>query len=134
MFHQKTDNVRVPVAVSLFRVVHGLLILHAAAIVGISFMDVSAPGMTPERIFAMVVAISIGLGSFAFLLATTVRALFTLGIFICSFLGIALACLPLMATLFFPMHLVTFGFAAIYGISCFILVHFFFVQPVPKKK
>lgn len=136
MFHKKPDRIPNSVAVSIFRVVHILLILHAAAIVGITFFF-RAPvsiAMTPEHIFSLAVAIPLVMGSLAFLLATMVRALYTTGIFFCSLLALFLACLPMMMNVFFPMHLLVFGLAAVYAASCVVLAFFFFAQPVPKKR
>ncbi len=83
MFPKKSESPPVPVIVSIFRVVHGLLVMHALAIVGITFfMSVSgALGLTNERIFAMAVAIPIGLGSLVFLLVTIGANLFVRMIF-----------------------------------------------------
>ncbi|SBV94162.1 membrane hypothetical protein [uncultured delta proteobacterium] len=136
MFNTKTDCNRIPAAVSIFRMVHGLLFLYAAAILGITFfLHASATsGMTPERFFAVAVAAPMLVGSFAFWLATTVRVLFVPGIFFCSLLALVLACMPIMMNVFFPAHLVLFGLAAVYGVSCIILAQYFFAQPVVKRK
>ena len=136
MFNKKPDCNPVPFAVSIFRMVHGLLFLHAAAILGITFFlhASTASGMTPERFFAVAVATPMLVGSFAFWLATTARVLFVPGIFFCSFLALVLACLPLMMNVFFPAHVVLFGLAAVYGVSCIILAQYFFAQPVVKRK
>lgn len=139
MFHKKADGHAVPFAVSAFRVLHCVLFCHVAAIVGFTFfLDGHAATadilVTPERLFALAVALPLLLGSFFFWLATTARVLFTPGIFFCLLPAFLLAALPLMMNVFFPSHLVVFTLAAIYGISGIVLIQYFLAQPVQKKK
>ncbi len=139
MFRKKNNEAPpVPIAVSFFRIVHGVLFCYAAAIILVAvFLNETVPlplWISPERIFAFAVAGPMILGSFFFCLATAIRGMFTPGVFFCSFLAFTLAALPTMTTVFFPAHLVLFGLAAVYGVSGLILVRFLFAQPLPKKK
>ena len=133
---QKKDiTASVPFAISMLRVVHFLLVLHAVAIVGIVYFSSDTDKLlTPERIFAFAVGMPMFLGSFFCWLAATARGLFGTAIFFCTFLALALAALPVMMNVFFPMHLAIFSLAAVYGLSAIILARYCFAQPLPKKK
>ena len=136
MRNKNSEFDTVPAVVSLFRVINGLLFLHAAAIIGITFFLNTADrsGITPERAFSLAVASPMLLGSFFFWLATTARTLFATGVFFCFFVALTLAALPFMMHMFFPTHLAVFGLAALYAFSGIILMRYFFAQPAPKKK
>ena len=136
MFTKNSEIDGRPLAVSVFRVVNGILFVHAAAIIGITFFlnTNGLSGITPERAFALAVAMPMLLGSFCFWLAVTARALFVMAIFFCSFAAFTLAALPFMLTVFFPVHLAVFGFAAVYAVSGIILIQYCFAQPMFKKK
>ena len=140
MFRKKANGIAVPFLVSVFRVLHCVLFCHAAAIIGVAFLRNGDPLATsehlatPEHLFALAVATPMLLGSFFFWLAVTARVLFATGVFFCLLPALLLVMLPAMMNVFFPMHLYVFGFAAIYAVSGFILIRFFFAQPVPKKK
>ncbi len=126
----------IPIFVATFRILHGVLFCYAAAIIGIVFFLEGAKPvtLTLERLFALAVAIPMLIGSFFFFLAVTTRVFFGLAIFFCAFLTFALIMMPLMTSLFFPMHLVVFCLAAVYGASCAVLMHYLFALPLPKKK
>lgn len=135
VLQRKDPTVSAPFAVSILRVVHFLLVLHAAAILGIVYFTGHAGTMpASERIFVFAVGIPMLLGSFSCWFAATVRGLFGTAIFFCSFLALALAALPMMANVFFPAHLALFSFAAVYGFSAIILAWYCFAQPPHKKK
>ena len=143
MFAQK--NAVSPVWTSVFfvRVVHVVLFGYAASIIGItfSFPGYAIPGapvmgnlVYTERMFAISVALPLLLGSFFCFFAAATRSLFGTAIFFCVFASLMLGTLPLMATLFFPMHFVGFFLAALYVLSAIILVRFWFSLPVSKKR
>jgi len=136
MFQKKDDGVAVPFIVAAFRALHCVLFCHAVAIVGITFHLDGNSGMafTPERVFALMVASPMLLGSFLFWLAVTARVLFGLGIFSCLLPAFMLTMLPAMMNVFFPEHLFLFGLAAVYGLSGMVLIRYFFAQPVQKTK
>ena len=137
MLQRNADFLPVPILVTAFRVVHCILFCHAATIIGIPFFlegSVAPVTLTPERVFALVVAVPMLLGSFFFFLAATARMFFTVAIFFCALLTLTLTMLPVMTNLFFPMHLAVFSLAAVYGVSCVVLIRYFFALPVPRKK
>lgn len=137
MFKKKDDGVAVPFAVAAFRVLHGVLFCHAAAILGITFFWNGTSGVlfTPERIFALAVASPMLLGSFFFWLVMTARVLFCFGIFACLLPAFVFAMLPFMMNVLFPEHLFLFGLAAIYALSGIMLIRkYFLTQPIQKTK
>ena len=136
MFRKNTDVQSVPILVVIFRILHCVLFCHATAIVGIAFfLEGTQPvSLTPDRIFALTVATPMLMGSLFFFLAVTTRVFFGFAIFLCALLAFVLAMMPLMMNLFFPMHIVVFCLAAVYGVSCTVLVRYFFTLPLPQKK
>lgn len=124
-----------PFIVSAMRTAHGLLVLYAAAIVGVAYLtgEKDAP-LTSERIFSFAVSTPIFVGSLLCWLAATVRCLFGSAIFLCVLLALLLGALPLMMKVFFPVHIALFSLAAVYGLSAFILIRYMFSLPSPPRK
>ncbi|CAK7013540.1 MAG: hypothetical protein DELT_02161 [Desulfovibrio sp.] len=120
-----------PFAISLIRLAHMLLIVHAAAIVAITYAH---SGLIPERFFAVLVAAPVFLGSFFCWLAATAKKFFGTAVFFCIFLALMMAGLPAMVTVYFPIHLILFALAAFYALSAMLLGQYSFRQPIPKRK
>ena len=136
MFTKNAESTRPPLTVCAFRALHCFLFVYACAIIGGTFLlddpDVSA--RYSEQLFGIAIAVPMLLGSASFLMAATLRVLFVVGIFLCAFVTFILTSLPSMTNIFFPTHLVVFGFAGVYGFSCIVLAQYFFAQPVAKRK
>lgn len=143
MFAQKNTVSPIWTSVFVVRVIHAVLFGYAASIIGITF---SFPGyagssgslegdfLYMERMFAIMVALPLLLGSFFCFFAASTRSLFGTAIFFSVFAALIMGSLPLMVTLFFPMHLVGFILAALYALSAIILARFWFALPVARKR
>lgn len=134
LVHKKNDPAASrPFFISLVRVLHIFLIMYAAGAIGIGY---AADGAMPpfDRPVAVGTALPLFFASLCCWFALTVRGLFSVAIFLCVFVSLALATLPLLARVFFPAHLFFFSLAAIYGFSAAFLAHYYCAQPVPKRR
>ena len=131
MLQKKDDMARTPFALSFVRFMHVLLVLHATGIIVITYANSE---FAAERLFAVMVAAPMLLGSFFSWFAATARKLFGTAVFFCIFLALLFAALPMMMNIFFPVHLVLFSLSAFYGISAILLVRCSFLQPIFRKK
>lgn len=131
MRQKQEDSACNSFALSFVRVLHVLLMLHAAGIIGITYAN---SDFAVNRFFAVMVASPMLLASFFNWFAATTRKLFGTAVFFSVFLTLLLAALPMMMSVFFPVHLVLFVLAAFYGLSAILLARCCFLQPIRKKK
>ena len=136
MFRKNADIAPRPLAVSFFRILHSMLFCYATAIICIPFFLDSNTDQNAfaERAFALAVGCPMMLCSLFFCFAATARIFFGLGIFFCAFLAFALAALPFMMNVFFPMHLVGVTLSGFYTLSILVLIRYFFSLPTRKPK